>query len=348
MPAGERSIENGGCVMGFFKGEITEQGYVPPTVHRWLIPKDITGNEINGLGETRVRRPTPIYHWFRRLKKLPFNRVNIVLLLSDVFNRTAMGHISRSSEYENKPYDALAPEKVEKSPREWSDAIKEYALANGADVVGIVPMRQDWVFDGFDVNQKWIVMLGFKMDYDELNKLPDSEGGTEVLRVYAHGQVSAWHIANWLRKQGWDAKGYCGPMASPVTMIPPALEAGFGELGKHGSIINRRLGSNMRLAYVLTDIPLVADSPDEFGADDFCSRCQVCTRECPPSAIQPEKQLVRGVEKWYVNFDKCLPYFNDTFGCGICLAVCPWSRPGVAEGLVQKLARRNQRKGSTN
>jgi epoxyqueuosine reductase len=210
-------------------------------------------------------------------------------------------------------------------------------------VVGMVPMNQDWVFQGFSVKEKWIIMLGFRMNYDELSKLPHADGANEVLKVYADGQETATAMANWLRTQGWDASGYCGPMASPITMIPPALAAGLGELGKHGSIINRELGANMRLAYVLTDIPLLANSQDEFGADDFCSRCQVCTRECPADAISSDKQWVRGVEKWYVNFDKCVPYFNDTLGCGICLAVCPWSRPGVAPNLLKKLARRKEK-----
>jgi len=42
-----------------------------------------------------------------------------------------------------------------------------------------------------------------------------------------------------------------------------------------------------------------------------------------------------------VDFDRCLPYFNEHGGCGICVAVCPWSRPGVATRLVEKLARRS-------
>ena len=82
------------------------------------------------------------------------------------------------------------------------------------------------------------------------------------------------------------------------------------------------------------------DAPDIFGADLFCQSCQVCTRACPPDAIAPDKQTVRGTEKWYVDFDKCLPYFVENETCGICLAVCPWSRPGVADNLVGKMARR--------
>jgi len=91
---------------------------------------------------------------------------------------------------------------------------------------------------------------------------------------------------------------------------------------------------------VITDLPLIADQPDEIHVDDFCRNCRLCTRECPPQAIFSEKQWVRGVRKWYVSFDKCVPYFNDTFGCNICIKVCPYSRPGVSESLVEKVLNR--------
>ena len=123
-------------------------------------------------------------------------------------------------------------------------------------------------------------------------------------------------------------------------MIPAALSAGFGELGKHGSIINRQYGSSFRLSAVSTDMPLLPDQEDRFGADDFCTRCQVCTRACPPDAIFKSKQMVRGVRKWYVDFDKCIPYFGEALGCGICIAVCPWSTPGRAPGLAERFSRR--------
>jgi epoxyqueuosine reductase QueG len=132
-------------------------------------------------------------------------------------------------------------------------------------------------------------------------------------------------------------------MAYPMLLLPAAIAAGLGELGKHGSLINPTLGSNLRLACVLTDIPLVPDVPIDFGADDFCTRCRVCMDGCPPQAISPEKQVVRGEQRWYVDFDRCLPFFNEHQGCGICLALCPWNRPGVAPNLLQKLATRRHR-----
>jgi Fe-S-cluster-containing hydrogenase component 2 len=53
------------------------------------------------------------------------------------------------------------------------------------------------------------------------------------------------------------------------------------------------------------------------------------------------KQTVRGERKWYVDFDKCIPYFGERLGCALCMVVCPWSRPGVAGNLAAKLARRS-------
>ena len=60
-------------------------------------------------------------------------------------------------------------------------------------------------------------------------------------------------------------------------------------------------------------------------------------------AIGPEKVTVRGENKWYVNFDKCIPFFNEHFGCGICIVVCPWSKPGRGPRIVEQLKRRAQR-----
>jgi len=93
----------------------------------------------------------------------------------------------------------------------------------------------------------------------------------------------------------------------------------------------------------LTDAPLAPTPPRSFGVDDFCRNCRVCEDACPPQAIGADKQLVRGAEKWYVDFERCLPFFNQTQGCAICIAVCPWSLPGVGLNLAEKLARRRQR-----
>ena len=150
-------------------------------------------------------------------------------------------------------------------------------------------------------------------------------------------------MAGWLRRHGWDAEPVTGPMTGALAMIPPALACGFGELGKHGSIINRDLGASFRLSAVLTDAPFAPTPAQTHGIDGFCQNCRICEEACPPEALFAEKQTVRGVRKWYVDFEKCLPFFNQHHGCAICIAVCPWSRPGVGVNLAAKLERRAQR-----
>ena len=92
-----------------------------------------------------------------------------------------------------------------------------------------------------------------------------------------------------------------------------------------------------------TDAPFGVTAADEIGVDDFCQSCRICEDACPPEALFQTKQTVRGEQKWYVDFDKCIPFFNQHQGCATCIAVCPWSRPGVGPRLAEKLARRADR-----
>ena len=95
---------------------------------------------------------------------------------------------------------------------------------------------------------------------------------------------------------------------------------------------------------MLTNVPLLpTDKKADYNVDDFCGRCQVCANACPPEAILPAKVPVRGKQKWYVDFDKCIPFFNENFGCAICITVCPWSIPGRGARIVEQLKRRQER-----
>jgi len=223
--------------------------------------------------------------------------------------------------------------------------LKAFALDHEADLVGITAYQPMWTFEGYpDISEHWVVMLGVVMDHDRLNTAPEVPSAQEVAAQYNRGVRAAKALSNWIRSQGYPATPHGGPWAGPFSLIPAALACGFGELGKHGSLINRQYGSSFRLAAVLTDLPLVPDRPEHFGADDFCARCRVCTDACPPDAIFDVKQLVRGVSKWYVDFDKCIPYFNETYGCGICIAACPWSTPGRAPKMAETWSQRLGRK----
>lgn len=327
--------------LGLLKGRVGEKGYRPSLLHRALAPRRITGNAINGLGETTFRRPRPIYHTFDHF--VPHFLLQPTFYLRCMQVPRALAAVIAVELMKLRRPTPIAPDRVRDTPENWSRRVKEFALANGADVVGITRFDPKWTFEGFHFDYLWIIVLGQAMRPPQFATAPDRHWLIETMRVYLRGHRTAGNLANWLRTQGWRAEGSGKPMLNGVAIIPAAIAAGLGELGKHGSLINRKHGSMLRLAMVLTDLPLVDDGYQTIGVDEFCASCQLCSTECPPRAIFEDKQWVRGERKWYVDFDKCVPYFNEARGCGICLAVCPWSKPGVSEKLAIKMLRMRER-----
>jgi ferredoxin len=317
--------------------------FEPSAEQRALLP-DTSGNGVNGLGESAMRRPSPIY--WHHPSKIDHGEVMRWML------RKCTTEVPETDNLDEKfggrgPKEpaAIAACRTEDSAESWARRVKAFALENESDLVGIARFDPNWVFEGYETSPLWVVVLGIAMDQPRLADVWPGHGSViEVMRQYNRGVRAAKALADFIRGHGYDAEGHGGPIAGPFTMVPAALAAGFGELGKHGSIINRSYGSSFRLAAVTTDMPLIADAPDRFGADDFCASCRVCARACPVDAIAHEKQTVRGVRKWYVDFDKCVPYFNETYGCGICIAACPWSAPGRAPGLAHRMTARRARK----
>jgi epoxyqueuosine reductase len=62
---------------------------------------------------------------------------------------------------------------------------------------------------------------------------------------------------------------------SEVQAIPVFYQGGFGELGRHGSLIDEKYGASFRPGFVTTDSPFTEDQPREFGVQDFCLNCNV-------------------------------------------------------------------------
>ncbi len=302
-----------------------------------------SGNEINGLG---VAEKTQARHVFHNAtgEELPWNALDEFFSYINVWGvvRHMLANVWQLRRHDGPL--AFPPVKVE-DPAAMTAEIKAEAKRLGAGLVGITPIIEDAIYEGYEVPYQYAICVGLPMDREEMEQVPHERAAVEVMRAYREVSRIAIELGEYIRAKGWPAKAYGNPNSTEILHIPLAINAGLGQLGKHGSMISKEYGSNFRLAAVLTDLPLVPDQPIDIGVDDLCMTCQRCVIDCPPGAIFKEKQTVRGETKWYVDFDKCIPYFVKTYGCAICIEVCPWSEPGRGEWLSEKmLTRRGKRK----
>jgi epoxyqueuosine reductase QueG len=114
---------------------------------------------------------------------------------------------------------------------------------------------------------------------------------------------------------------YCGVIAHKTT----AVLSGLGFVGKSGLFLTEKYGSKIRLATVVTDMPLSNSLPI---IENGCGNCSACMRACPAGAIYGALPTTDGER----NFDaeKCSNYMKQHFQdigrgsvCGICIKVCP-------------------------
>ena len=222
-------------------------------------------------------------------------------------------------------YDgSVNSEKLE--TKDWEGVtryVKAIAREMGADLVGIAPLDDFDFVRGAQPPQGHNCGIAFAihMDFDEMKRLgPLSQ--MEVHRIYYRLSDLSVRLAQFIRSFGYHAVGY--PNEGSALFIPIARKAGLGELGRHGSLITKEYGPSVRLGAVTTEMPLVAESaPVNYGFDDLCLRCNVCTNFCPGDAIVPKKQEVFGTVRWHVDTPACRPFFENYEGCKVCLTVCP-------------------------
>ena len=297
----------------------------------------LSGNYINGLGETEPRPAREIFHTW----KFDHPLGKLELLFQAI--RTPGEWIALCKRQWNTRRftgEKAAVQVPVDDPAAMTEQIKAFTLDLGSAMVGVAPLTDDMVTEELPLDYPYIITFGVAMSRDEALEAPSERSALTIQAEYRGTDRIAAAVAQHIRDMGWDAQA----AIHNFMQIPAAVEAGLGQLGKHGSLISKDLGSMFRLGAVATNLPLVIDHSEDIGVDDFCARCQVCITNCPPHAIFDTKQMVRGRERWYVDFDICIPYFVENHGCGICIGVCPWSEPGRGEAFsLKQLALRAKR-----
>ena len=111
-----------------------------------------------------------------------------------------------------------------------------------------------------------------------------------------------------------------------------AVMSGLGFIGKSGVLITNKYGSFVRLATVLTNMPLEGTGEVQTSK---CGACTLCQDACPAHAITGEEYIPGHPRKEILDAKKCSDhmktYKNIGRGavCGICMSVCPFNKKKI-------------------
>jgi reductive dehalogenase len=222
--------------------------------------------------------------------------------------------------------------------------IKKAAKWFGADLVGICKLDRRWLYastptDGSPAPQEirdefqYAVVMAYEMDYDLLRYANTYIAWSGTWMGYSRMAITNAYLAAFIRGLGFNAIEAGNDIA---LSIPMAMQAGLGEIGRNGILITPRFGPRIRLSKVITDLPLLVDTPIDFGVTEFCMVCKKCAQTCPSRSIMSGDRTTErnnpsnnsGELKWPINAETCRMYWSRLgTSCMNCIATCPYNKP---------------------
>lgn len=231
-------------------------------------------------------------------------------------------------------------------PMDFASDIKKYCRRGGADLVGIAglePFKQGWTVLPQELLEPYRSAVSIALCLGDTTIDGISDGPTlEYAQHYRNINMSldrlASRVVTWITEKGFKALAIpASHIVDEVNLLGSishkavARMAGIGWQGKSLLIVSPEFGPRIRLATVLTDMPLTADRP----LKQRCGTCSECARACPASAIK-NVSSEGGYESRdsALFFDQCanktlefkaLPGIGARI-CGVCIKVCPFGK----------------------
>ena len=240
-------------------------------------------------------------------------------------------------------------EKIDVSdPQRITREIKKVATFFGADLVGICKLDRRLVYSHSHFNApgdlvykpqevpeeyQYAVVMGFEEDYTLLKYFPTYIADAAASMGYSRMAITNAYLSTFIRDLGF--KVIDCTTNDVALSIPMAMQAGLGDLGRNGLLVTLQFGPRVRISKVITDMPLVPDTPIDFGVTEFCAVCGKCANSCPSQAImygerttEPHNISNASNElKWPINAERCRAQWGRASKpCTNCISVCPFNK----------------------
>jgi len=225
------------------------------------------------------------------------------------------------------------------SPKEMTEKLRETGMSLGADFLGIA--NSDGFLDKkYQGNKpqdilkdcKNIIVIGVSIPKGCFKPLP--KGRAEYTNTLMAGtttlRIIGFKLSKFIEEYGYLATlapsegsefGYWyadkETLKADFSMKYACYLSGIGKFGLNHLAITEKFGPRIRMAAIITDAPLIADSSSREFIDSRCKDCYRCIDICPVSALSNDGTIER---------QKCRDYmFNELGGlrCGMCIKVCP-------------------------
>lgn len=215
--------------------------------------------------------------------------------------------------------------------------LKKLLLESGANLVGFSEIGDSPIEN--QPNLIYAVSIIVKLSDSVLKTITDRPS----ISYFQHYRTVNYKLdqlaltcVKFLEDNGYDAFPIAASQSIPGNKYSGIFQhktcarlAGLGFIGKNSLFITEEYGSKVRLATVLTNMPLKNDR--EVIVKD-CGSCNICTNACPAGAIygcnfNPNKPYEPLFDK-----EKCslnMKRYNDVGRgavCGLCIKACPRNR----------------------
>ncbi len=258
-----------------------------------------------------------------------------------------------------------ASQRMSRAPTVGSDpddltlATKRAARLYGASLVGVAAIDRKWLYTAdrkgvpYSITDTYnrAIVMAVELDYEGISTSPAFPASAAVAVGYSMMAFAEIELTAFIRRLGYGAI----PCGNDIALsVPLAIDAGLGQYGRHGILITKEFGPRVRIAKVLTNMPLVPDKPDQGFCDAvirFCETCEKCADHCPSKSIP--KGRARGwrgetisnnpgVKKWYVNPETCYGFWMENGSdCSNCIRSCPYNKKdGVLHRSILWVVRR--------